>query len=155
MEKIILDVPMTNASVDAFNSTYEIWTPFILILIAVSIIAVLTYVSSDLTKYRKIKNLLKYLSKTFSYCAYGMLTVAVIGFPLYFAYLGVNLAADNVEATGEVLKWAGIMAGCFIGFTLVGYITKERIWKRIFKYHNIEKQRQEYKENIKDLPGGF
>ena len=79
-----------------------------------------------------------------------MLTVAVVGFPVYLGYLGINVASENPETTLEVGKWIGIIVGCFVGFTIVGYCTKNRIWKRIWKFHKIE---TEYKENVKELPG--
>jgi len=133
----------------SFDTVYNIWTPFILIAISVAILGILFTVSTDISKYRRFKKLFKHLSKMFNYCAYGMLTVAVIGFPCYLAYIGINVVSENPGTMIEIGKWTGVIFGAFIGFTLVGYVTKNRIWKRIWKYHKIETQ---YKNNMKELP---
>jgi len=143
-------MPMVNASSSfGFDTAFNIGGMIILIAIAIGILAILFTVSADISKYRRFKRILKMLSSSFSYCAYGMLTVAVVGVPLYMAYIGINYVGDNVETATEIGKWIGIGILAFAGFTLVGYCTKNRVWRRIWKYHKIETQ---YKENMKELP---
>ena len=124
----------------------------LLLAIAIGILAILLTVTSNIDKYRRFKKFFKLLAKSFSYCAYGMLTVAVIGFPVYLGYIGINMASENPESTIEVGKWIGIITGTLIAFGVVGYITKNRIWKRLFKYHKMEKNQRLYKEQMKELP---
>ena len=54
----------------------------------------------------------------------------------------------------EIVKWAGLILGSFVGFAIVGYVTKNRIWKKIWKYHKEEKSQDLYKEQMKELPIG-
>ena len=142
----------TNATsgINGFDSITGVGGIIVLVAIAVGVLAILFTISADISKYRRFKNLLTSLSKTFSYCAFGMLTVAVIGVPVYLGYLGINQVGNNPEGAIIVGKWVGIIVGCFIGFTLVGYATKNRVWKRIYRFHKQEKQIQ---DNIKELPG--
>ena len=110
---------MTNASViNGMDSVFNTGGMIILIAIAIGILAILFTVSADYSKYKRVKKILRSLSKMFSYCAYGMLTVAVVGVPLYMAYIGVNMVGDNPEGATELGKWIGIGALAFIGFSL-------------------------------------
>jgi len=131
------------------NTIFNMLGIVILIAIATGVMAILLNVSANIEKYHRFKRILKLLGKSFSYCAYGMLTVAIIGVPVFLGYNLLNAAVDNPEASLEVFKWIGIIAGAFVGFTLVGYATKNRIWKRIWKFH---KEDQLYKDTMKELP---
>lgn len=123
----------------------NVFLPLILIGVTLIAITVLLNISADLKKYRRFMKLFKYLSKSFSYCAYGMLTVAIIGLPVFLAYNLVNVAAANPEGTGVFLKYVGIIIGAFIGFTCIGYLTKNRVWKNLSKFYKNEKQLKEVK----------
>jgi len=146
-------MPKSNLTmISGENTVFSVLSIVAVLAIAIGIMAILFIVSSNIEKYRRFKRILKTLGKSFSYCAYGMLTVAIVGIPVFLGYNLLTVAADNPEASFEVFKWIGIFAGAFVGFTLVGYATKNRIWKRIFKYHKIEKEQKEYKENMEKLP---
>ena len=144
------------APVNATNSFYNggdtitnIFLPIILIAIATTTLAVLLHVSASIEKYRRFKRLFTYLAKTLSYAAYGSLTIVIIGIPIVGLYWVGTTVQSNPEGSIEILKWIGIMASGYIGLTLLGYATKNRIWKRIVKFRKIDK---EYKNNIKELP---
>jgi len=141
-----------NATSSFMNSGGSILGLVILMGIAFGVLAILFYVSSNIEKYKRFKKIFKIFYSCFSYCAYGLLTVAIIGVPVYLGYLGIIYAQDNPEGSLEFIKWTGIIIGGFIGFTFVGYCTKNRIWKKIFKYHKQEKDEKNYKESMEELP---
>ena len=145
----IIMAAMSNCTSN-FNTGVNLIGPVFMIGITLGIITILLYVSSSFAKYQRFKKLFRNLAKTFSYAAYGALTIVVIGIPCLLGYLGLSVAADNPEGSFEMLKWIGIIVGGFIGLSLLGYATKNRIWKRVFSYH---RQEREYKETAQELPG--
>jgi len=146
--------PKANASsvTGGFGSGGSVFTVILLALVCCCLIAVLLYISASIKKYRRFKALFKRFSKTFSYAGYGLLTVVIIGLPVYLAYTTYTVASENKEASWEVLKWVGYIFLAYIGLTLIGFATKKRIWKRIYKYHKTEK---DYKEAFEQLPGVY
>jgi hypothetical protein len=141
-----------NATSSFMDSGGSILGLVILFGIALGVMALLFFVSSNIEKYRRFKKLFRFLYGCFGYCAYGMLTVAVIGVPVYLGYVGFITASANPEGLIEFVKWTGIILGGFIGFVLVGYCTKNRVWKRIFKFHRVEKENKIYRDNLRDMP---
>jgi len=153
-EVVFAPVNATQSLFNGSNTIFNIAIPIALIAIAVGMLAILLHVSSSIEKYRRFKKILKLLSKSFSYCAYGMLTVVVVGMPVVVGWQVLNMAKANPEGTFEIVKWAGLILGSFVGFAIVGYVTKNRIWKKIWKYHKEEKSQDLYKEQMKELPIG-
>ena len=140
------------ASFDTIAGVGNLFTMLVVLGIAAGAIYVLLIMSSSIEKYRRFKKLFTQLSKIFGYAAYGSLTLAVVGLPCLAGYWLFTTASSNPEATVDILKPVGIIFGLFLGVTLLGYATKNRIWKRIFKYHKEEKQLKTIKENIKEMP---
>ena len=150
----LMQIPAANLTTNFASGTnlLGIFIPIALLGIALGIIVLLLNVSISIEKYRRFKRLFKFLAKTLGYVSYGTLTLVVIGIPCVLGYYGLNYASDNPGSLIETAKWVGIIAGVYIGLGLLGYATKNRIWKRIFKYHKIETENKEYKENMKELP---
>ena len=138
---------------DTVSSVGGLFIPLLVLGIAAGAIYVLFMMSASIEKYRRFKKLFTSLSKVFGYAAYGSLTVVVVGVPCLAGYWAFTTAASNPEGTINILKPMGIIVGLFIGVTMLGYATKNRIWKRIFKFHNEEKLLKEVKENVKELLG--
>ena len=126
------------SSIELGDTVTNILFPLLVVGIGVGIMALLFFVSGNISKYRRVKNLFHFLYKCFSYSAYGMLTVAVVGIPCFVGWNALQYVGNNPEGSLEFFKWVGIIVGALVGFGVVGYITKNRIWKRIFKYHRIE-----------------
>lgn len=142
-------MPGINSTIGVFSnsgSMTNIFLPLVLVGIALIALLILINMSGDIKKYRRFMALFKKLEKTFSYCAYGMLTFTVIFFPVFIAYNVYTAAEANPEGAGQVLKFAGLLVGAFIGFTAIGYLTKNRIWKNLFKFYKEDKQIKEVKE---------
>jgi len=152
--KIIMQYMPQNvtSNFDTINSIGGLFVPIITLAIALGVIYVLFMVSASIEKYRRFKKLFTSLAKVFGYAAYGSLTLVVVGVPCLAGYWLFTTASSNPEATINILKPVGIIFGLFLGVTLLGYATKNRIWKRIFKYHKEEKQLKIIKENIKEMP---
>lgn len=148
--QVIMDVLAASNITSTFDTSVNLFGPIFMIGIAVAIIAILLHISSSFVKYQRFKQLFKRLAKTFSYTAYGALTVVAVGIPCLIGYWGLSTAAANPETSFEALKWIGIIVGGYIGLTLLGYATKKRIWKRIFAFRRQEKM---YKEIAQELPG--
>ena len=149
----IINEIFNNATVMELSDTVtNIFLPLIMVGIGAGVLALLFFVSGNISKYRRAKKIFKFLYTCFSYCAYGMLTVAVVGIPCFVGWNLIQYAGNNPEGSVEFLKWSGIAIGAFIGFTLLGYATKNRIWKRIWKFHKLEKENKEYKKNMDELP---
>ena len=143
----------TTASFDNIAGVGNLFTMLVVLGVAAGAIYVLLIMSSSIEKYRRFKRLFTSISKVFGYAAYGSLTVAVVGVPCLAGYWLFTTASSNPTATVDILKPMGIILGLFAGVTILGYVTKNRIWKRIFKFHNEEKMLKDVKDNIKDLPG--
>ena len=144
----VMDWTMNNATAYTTNTGGSVITIVVLMGVCVSILAILFYVSGNIEKYRRFKKTFTYLYKLFSYAAYGLLTVAVVGLPLLGVYQLSQMVSDNPGSAIEMAKNIGIIVGAFIGLSLVGYATKNRVWKRLFKYHAEEKHQQETKEPV-------
>lgn len=142
------------SSLDTISGIGGLFIPIIILGIAFGVIYVLFMVSASIEKYRRFKKLFTRLSKLFGYAAYGSLTLVVVGVPCLTGYWLFTAASSNPEATVNILKPVGIVFGLFLGVTILGYITKNRVWKRIFKYHKEEQQQKQIKENIKEMPVG-
>ena len=134
---------MTTTGLDSVGNLLGI---VILILIALGIMSILFYISSDISKYRRIKKISKFFFKLFSFAAYGLLTITVIIIPLFFGWQLISYASDNPGNVIETGKWIGIIIGGLFGMAGIGYVTRNRIWKRIFEYHRINKEIAESKQ---------
>lgn len=155
LEEVISLMQMNATS--SFNTMTDIGPVFVLLgifAIAMGIMVSLSYVAGSLEKYRRFKRILSFFGKTLNYAAYGSLTVVIIAIPCLVGYWGLSVASENPSSSLEVLKWVGIIAGGYAGLTILGYATKNRWWKRIFKYHKAEKDQKAYVENMAELPGG-
>jgi len=131
-------LPKTNVSSIGSNfgaGAGNILIMFVILGVACAGIYLLLYTASSLQRYKRFKKFFLWLGSTFKYAGYGTLTVVVIGTPVLFAYWGFNYAVDNAEFSIEIFKWIGIFAGIFIGLAILGYATKNKIWKKLFKYH--------------------
>lgn len=150
----MMNIMQINATTSLATGTnlLGILIPIILVGIAAGVIVLLLNISISIEKYRRFKRLFKFLAKTLGYVSYGTLTLAVIGIPCVLGYYGLSYAGDNPGSLIEVAKWTGIIAGGYAGLALLGYAAKNRIWKRIFKYHKIETENKEYKDNLKEMP---
>jgi len=131
----------------------------LLFILAISsgMLLLLTYVSSSFERFKRFTRLIKLIKsfgKTLNYAAYGGLTVVVIVAPVIMLYYGGSAAADNSEALIPVAKYAAIFIGIYAGLVIVGYISKNKIWRKIFNYRK-RLQSEKYAENIKELPGVF
>lgn len=119
--------------------------------IAMGVFYVLLSAASSLDRYKRFKKVWRRIGFVFNYAAYGLLTVAVVGVPIYTGYMVFNIARDNVEATTEIVKDIGMILGVFIGLVMVGFVTKNRIWKKLFKYHRLVKQEQKEIEKQNEI----
>lgn len=153
--KIIMQYMPQNvtANFDTMAGVGNLFTMLVVLGIAAGAIYVLLIMSSSIEKYRRLKKLFINLSKVFGYTAYGSLTLVVVGVSCIAGYWLFTTASSNPETTVNILKPMGIIFSLFVGVTLLGYITKNRIWKKIFKYHKEEKQLKQVQENIKEMPG--
>ena len=143
-------MPISNVTSTGLDSVTSLFGTVILILIAFGIMSILFYISSDISKYRRIKKISVFFFKLFSFASYGLLTVVVIAIPLFFGWQLITYASDNPGNIIETGKWIGIIFGGIFGFAGIGYVTKNRIWKRIFEYHKINKQLSEKTSEIID-----
>jgi hypothetical protein len=157
---MLLDEIMSLVQVNAtssFNTMTDIGPVFILLgvfAIAMGVMLSLSYVAGSLEKYRRFKRILSFFGKTLNYAAYGSLTVVIIAIPCLVGYWGLSVASENSSGSFELLKWVGIIGGGYVGLTILGYATKNKWWKRIFKYHKAEKDQKTYVETMADLPTG-
>lgn len=142
----------TTSNFNTINSVGGLFIPIVTLGIALGAIYVLFMVSASIEKYRRFKKLFTSLSHIFSYAAYGSLTVIVVGVPCLVGYWVFNAASSNPGATVDIFKPVGIIFGLFIGVTLIGYVAKNRVWKRIFKYHKEEQLLKDVKDNMLELP---
>lgn len=146
----IFNSGMTNAtaSIGPYSGPGGIFIFLVLMGVCVGILAILFYVTGNIEKYRRFKKTFTYLYKLFSYAAYGLLTVAIVGLPLLGVYQLSQMVGDNPSSAIEIAKNIGIVVGIFAGLALVGYATKNRVWKRLFKYHAEEKHQQEIEKPV-------
>lgn len=152
----ILNLMQVNATsaVDTVGSIGPILVLIGVVAIATGVLASLSYIAGSLEKYRRFKRILSFFGKTLSYAAYGSLTVVIIAIPCLVGYWGLSVASENPSGSLELLKWIGILVGGYAGLTVLGYATKKRWWKRIFKYHKAEKDQKAYIKNMEELPTG-
>ena len=125
-----------------FNTNFTIFVPFILIGIALAVISMMLYASSDLAKYHRFKDVLKKIARSFQYTAYGILTFVVVAVPVYLGYILFTAAAENPSDSLEVLKWISIIVGAYIGFTILGWVTKNRIWIRLKNFKEADQHKK-------------
>jgi len=152
----IMSLMQMNAT-SAFNTMTDVGPIFVMIgvvAIAMGVLASLSYIAGSIEKYRRFKNILSFFAKTLSYAAYGSLTVVIIVVPCLVGYWGLSVASENPSGSLEILKWVGIIVGGYAGVTVLGYVTKNKWWKRIFKYHKAERDQKTYIENMTKLPTG-
>ena len=90
----------------------------VFVLIVAFLIALIML--ADWEKFKKMKNLLGWVIRTFDYFLYGLITVIVIGIPLGLLYLG----GTAVESNPEILYWIGGIIGGFFAISGVGYLLK-------------------------------
>ncbi len=149
MNEVLTNATAVDAIYNGGDAITNIFLCITMVAIALFATTILLHVSASIEKYRRYKRLFTYLAKTLSYAAYGSLTLVIIGIPIVGLYWVGTTAQSNPEGSIEILKWIGIIVGGYIGLALLGYATKNRIWKRIGKFRKIDK---EYKDNIKELP---
>jgi len=151
---IIMQYMPSNAtsSFDTISGVGNLFTMLVVLGVATGMIYILLVMSSSIEKYRRLKKLFTSISKVFGYAAYGSLTLVVVGVPCLAGYWLFTTASSNPEGTIDILKPVGIIVGLFAGVSILGYFTKNRIWKNIFKYHHEEKMLKDAEENIKELP---
>jgi hypothetical protein len=133
---------VTNAT-SSVSTVFNVLGTALLLGACIGILSLLFYVSGNIEKYRRFRKLFTSLYKMFSYAAYGLLTIAVVGLPLLGIYQLTQMVGNNPTGAIEAIKTIGIIVGAFVGVTLVGYVTKNRVWKRIFKFHSEEKNRNQ------------
>jgi len=152
----VISLMQMNAS-SALNTVGDVGPIIVLIgvvAIAMGVLASLSYIAGSLEKYRRFKKIFTFFGKTLSYAAYGSLTVVIIVIPCLVGYWGLSVASENPSGSLEFLKWVGLIVSGYVGLTVLGYVTKNKWWKRIFKYHRAEKNQKAYVENMAELPGG-
>jgi len=142
---------------DSFGTGTNILGVVLAVAVAAAMLVMLTYISSSFERFKRFTRLIKVLKnigKTLNYAAYGGLTVVLIAGPVMLLYWGGTTAAENSEALAPVAKWAVIVLGIYTGLTVIGYIAKKKIWRKLFSYRR-RLQNESYAKNIKELPGGF
>jgi len=127
----------------------------LIIAIMFIIISVLCSMARSYADYKRIKKFLLLIGPLFSYAGYGLLTIVVVGTPCLIGYILYQHASQNPGATSFFLSrllWVIIGFSALVG---IGYVTKERLWSRIFEYHKKSVEETTYKENQKELPGAL
>ena len=144
-------MPLNNVTSIASPSgtIVEILGMTLIILIATVIISVLISVTRGYNYYKKYTKIINFIIKLLDYSIYGLLTIIVIGAPCVIGWAIYQHAINNPGSTGNFLKIVGISVALFTSLTTIGYLTKERIWKRLFKYHNqsVKEKEQTTKPN--------
>jgi len=142
MKNIVSMLMMNNAtsSLGAGDIT-NIFGLLLIVAVAMVIVVVLINLAYSIDSFRRFKKILKFISSSIGYAVYGLLTFIVIGGPCVIAYYTFMIASENASGSLEILKWIGIIGGIYIVMTLVGYVTKKRIWKRIASF--IEEDKEE------------
>lgn len=108
--------------------------------ISIGTLSILLYTAQSLEKYQRFKNIFKKIAGTLNYAAYGTLTLVIIATPCYLGYIGLTYTVENPGNVLPLMKWIGIIGGLYIGMTLLGYITKNKIWTKIFKHRKEDKK---------------
>lgn len=114
-----------------------------LVVVGALVCMALLYAAQSYEKFKKFKRIMmifKTLYKSLNYFAYGSLTIIVIGGPAILGYYSLEYGVANSESVYPLLRIVGIGIGAYTLIALVGYITKKRIWKRIFKFREMAKE---------------
>lgn len=138
-----------------FNTSYSMLPVIGVLAVALALVALLFYAGSSIERFRKFKRLtrvFKFLYKSTSYAAYGLLTVVIIVAPCLLAYHGIKTAQANTESILPLMKWVGIAVGAYVGFAVLGWFMKKKVWSKLSKYHKQDKLLKSYKEQMKELP---
>ena len=164
MNEIIIEIKEAVYAASNTTSSFNLvdtGTNLIGVILAVAVAAamllILTYISSSFERFKRFTRLIKLLKsigKTLNYAAYGGLTVVLIVGPVMLLYYGGTTAAENSQALAPVAKYAGIILGIYAALTVIGYIAKKKIWRKLFSYRK-RLQSEKYAKNIKELPGAF
>jgi hypothetical protein len=126
-----------------FDTTTNLFGILFLVVIGAIICMALLYAAQSYEKFKKFKRIMsifKILYKSLNYFAYGSLTIIVIGGPAILGYYSLEYGVANSESIYPLLRIIGIGIGAYTIIALVGYATKKRIWKRLFKFREMEKE---------------
>jgi len=156
-EAVLAPNNATESITSAFDTGVNLLGVVLAVAVAAAMLLILVYVSSSFERFKRFTRLIKVLKsigKTLNYAAYGGLTVVLIVGPVMLLYYGGTTAAENSEALAPVAKYAVIILGIYAALTVIGYIAKKKIWRKLFSYRR-RLQNEKYAKNIKELPGGF
>lgn len=136
------------------NTVYGIVPLFLLLGAFVLIIGLSVWYVSTPERYftanKHIEKIIKFLSTTITYFAYGLFCYAIFGTVAVLLYLSYRLLlfAGETGAGIEIGKWIAVIIGFYFLTAGVGYVFKRYFWDK-YKERKLEKQ---CKENLEDLP---
>ena len=125
------------------NTTTNMLGVLFLIVVGALVCMALLYAAQSYEKFKKFKRIMRVfhvLYKSLNYFAYGSLTIIVVGGPAILGYYSLEYGVANSESIYPLLRIVGIGIGIYTLIALVGYVTKKRIWKRIFKFREMAKE---------------
>lgn len=105
--------------------------PLLAFGISAFMIVILFRISASFAKYQRFIKVLRSIAATANYVAYGVLTFIVVVIPSMAGYWALNIAANDPGPFIEVLKWVGFIIAAYVGFAVLGYVTKKRVWLRL------------------------
>ena len=126
-----------------FDTATNLFGVLFLVVIGAIVCMALLYAAQSYEKFKKFKRIMrvfKFLYKSLNYFAYGSLTIIVVGGPAILGYYSLEYGVANSESIYPLLRIIGIGIGAYTLIALVGFATKKRIWKRLFKYREMERE---------------
>jgi len=149
-----------NVTASTSNTVFNI-TGFVLVICSfIAIVGLSFYYVSTPERYKKsnkrIYKILIFLDTTTYYFAFGILAIVCIGIPsilIYVAYRLISYSAETGVGT-EIGKWVLVAIVAYFGVAGLGYLFKKYLWDK-WQKRKKEAKEDEYKENLKCLPGIF
>jgi len=149
--------PANNLTCSAVNSTYNIYAPMLVVIVACIILGLMFFHISSPERYLKnhkfLMNIIAFFDTTTYYFAFGLMFIAICAVVITATYLLISLLSVAGESgVGiEIGKWALILIAGYFGIAGIGYLFKKYVWDRWQK----TKKQAEYIKNMEELPGAI
>jgi len=119
----------------SLNSISNLLGMILIIAASMFIIMFLMIWVSDANRFSKPFKILKLLLQSITYFFYGVAAIIIVAVPAYIIWVLWNYTAieGNTGSFLEVLKWALIIAGAYLGICFLGWLSKRYFFDKLSK----------------------
>lgn len=142
---------MMNCTISTGDTMFNMVGVLLIIGACMSILGILVFSVSTSKRYQKLNNVYKFLALSTYYFGFGLLAIITVIVPAFFVWFLWNytVVEGNTGSFFEIGKWILILIGAYFGIAVLGYIFKKKFVDKFME----RRKENEYKENVKELPG--